>query len=954
MRDISHCPIKVCWERSEADPDEDTELAVFPRGNSVPSTKVLTFYRKGPFDIEARYLKPEGLPGRINPWIATFSTKNVPTDPRGDLTCVKLKTRLNLHGIMSFDSAYVEEVEEREETAPMDVDGEAAPAEAPAKKRRFKEQEAQMHAADKLVQDTEDRKNALEEYVYDTRGKLDDRYAPYVQPAERTKLLGMLQEGEDWLYSEEGEDATKSAYVGKLDALKAVRDPIVARYREAEERPRAIAELRTTLNEYMSKATSSDEKFDDRYTPYVQPAEKTKLLAMLQETPSKRFAHLDPKDKNAVVEKCATIQKWPEDQIARQAERPKNQDGLLKPVGVLKKKDEIIYFGIPIAIPILTKPKPKSDPPKHRHTKRDPDARPGNAIGSLKRSIDRTISDPDLETEKKYLNATLVDVNGTVGAEYLGEKHTFSATQLVAMYFARLCDPASHELKTAVSDVVVPIPGWYTDIQRRAIQDPAAIAGLDALRLISDTTATALSWGITKTDLPDPENPASSSSKALQFKTKYKIDVMSNPKATFRLAVGCERLKKVLSANTEAPLNVESIMNDVDAPSKLSRDEYEQLIAPVLERISGPLEQALAESGLTVDQIDAVEPIGGSTRIPAVHEAIARGATFACAFFSPTFRVREFHMRDISHYPIQVCWERSEGDPDEDTELTVFPRGNSVPSTKVLTFYRKGLFDIEARYVVPEALPGGINPWIATFSTKNVPADPRGDLTRARGDCIDGDAAPAEALAKKRRVKKIDVPFTSLATSLDPAVLEKFKEQEAQMHTTDKLVQDTEDPKNALEEYKTKLLAMLQEGEDWLYSEERQDATKSAYVGKLDVFKTIGDPIVARYREAEERPRAIAELRTTLNEYMSQVTSSDEKFAYLDRKDKNAVVEKCANIQKWLEDQIARQAERPKNQDGVLKPADTTPDPGAKQEKTQEAPPKAEEDIPGPPEMDVD
>ncbi|KAF9237354.1 hypothetical protein BU15DRAFT_76070 [Melanogaster broomeanus] len=122
-----------------------------------------------------------------------------------------------------------------------------------------------------------DRKSALEEYIYDTRGKLDDRYAPFVQPAEKTKLLAMLQEGEDWLYSEEGENATKSAYFGKLDALKAVGDPMVARYREAEERPRAIAELRTTLNEYMSEATSSDEKFDDRYAPYVQPAEKTML-----------------------------------------------------------------------------------------------------------------------------------------------------------------------------------------------------------------------------------------------------------------------------------------------------------------------------------------------------------------------------------------------------------------------------------------------------------------------------------------------------------------------------------------------------------------------------------------------------------------------------------------------------------------------------------------------------
>jgi len=178
--------------------------------------------------------------------------------------------------------------------------------------------------------DTEDRKNALEEYVYDTRGKLDDRYAPYVQPSEKEKLLAALQEAEDWLYTEEGEEASKSAYVSRLDSLKVLGDPIAFRYRESEERPRTISELRETFNNYMAQATSAEEK----------------------------YAHIDEKEKQSIVEKCATIQKWLDDQIARQSERPKNVDPVLKGADILKKKDEIIYF----ATPILSKPKPK--PPK--------------------------------------------------------------------------------------------------------------------------------------------------------------------------------------------------------------------------------------------------------------------------------------------------------------------------------------------------------------------------------------------------------------------------------------------------------------------------------------------------------------------------------------------------------------------------------------------------------------
>ncbi|KAL4078244.1 heat shock protein 70 family [Scleroderma yunnanense] len=731
-----------------------------------------------------------------------------------------------------------------------------------------------------------------------------------------------------------------------------------------------------------------------------------------------------------------------------------------------------------------------------------------NTIGSLKRLIGRSPNDPELEIEKKFLNASLVDVNGTVGAEvtYLGERQRFSATQLVAMYFGKLRDTTANELRTPVSDFVIAVPGWYTDIQRRAIQDAAAIAGMNILRVINDSTAVALGYGITKTDLPDADHPRhimfvdvghSSMSVsviafskgqlvvkgtgydhhlggrnidyallqhfAAEFKEKYRIDVLSSQKATFRLAVGCERLKKILSANTEAPLNVESIMNDIDASSKLSRDNYEALIAPVLERIAAPLQDALAESGLTIDQIDSVELVGGTTRVPAVRariqaalngkalsttvnqdEACARGATFACAFFSPTFRVREFSIKDTNHYPIKVSWDRASGDPDEDTELVVFPRGNSVPSTKVLTFYRKEGFEVHAEYAEPNTLPGGINPWVARFTAKSVPPDPSGDFTCVKIKTrlnlhgimgfeaayaelveereepapmeVDGGAAENAPPKKKRAIKKIDVPFIVGATSLDQSVIEKLRELEAQMHATDKLVQDTEDRKNALEEYvydmrgkledryaafvrpeeKEKLLHMLQEAEDWLYSEEGEDANKSAYVAKLDALKTIGDPIVARYRETEERPRDISQLRQTINEYLAQATSQEEKYAHIVDKDKQAVIEKCVTIQKWLDDQVARQAERPKNEDPVLKSAEIvkkreeliyfaipiltkpkpkpvkmestptgtpnggqtpqsgtqTPDPGARQQPQGEAPPRADEETP--PEMDVD
>ncbi|GLB45075.1 putative heat shock protein 70 family protein [Lyophyllum shimeji] len=656
-----------------------------------------------------------------------------------------------------------------------------------------------------------------------------------------------------------------------------------------------------------------------------------------------------------------------------------------------------------------------------------------NTIGSLKRLIGRKFTDPEIqEIEKQFINATLVDVDGNVGVEvnYLGEKQRFSATQLVAMFFAKLRDIAAMELKTGVQDVVIAVPGWYTDAQRRATLDAAAIAGLTTLRLINDTTATALGYGITKSDLPEAENPRhvafvdighASLSVAIvafskgqliikstaydrnlggrdidmalvkhfaeEFKTKYKIDVMSNPKAVFRLGAGCEKLKKVLSANTESVLNVENIMADVDASSFLTREQFEALIADTLDRIPAPLQRAVADSGLTVEQLDAIELVGGSTRIPAVRqrilsafpgkslsttlnqdEAIARGATFACAQLSPVFRVRDFAIQDITPYPIKVQWNPEPTDQDEDKELLVYPKGNNIPSTKILSFYRKDTFDIEAVYAEPESLPRGIDPWISKFTAKQVPPDPKGDVTlvkvktrlnlhgtlsfeqayveeveeKEEPAAMDVDQAEPTPPKKKRIVRKKDIPFVTTSTSLDKARLEQWKEQENQMYASDKLVMDTEERKNALEEYvydmrgkledryapyvqpaeKEKLLVALQQAEDWLYSEEGEDATKSAYISRLDELKTLGDPITFRYKEAEERPRAIAQLRETLNNYMSQATSGEEKYAHIEEKDKQAVVEKVATVQKWLEDQIVRQSERPKNVEPVLTSAE--------------------------------
>ncbi|MCJ1408463.1 adenyl-nucleotide exchange factor sse1 [Ptychographa xylographoides] len=415
-----------------------------------------------------------------------------------------------------------------------------------------------------------------------------------------------------------------------------------------------------------------------------------------------------------------------------------------------------------------------------------------NTVGSLKRLAGRSIDDPDVQVEREYVSANLVDVSGQVGAEvsYLGKKETFTATQLVSMYLNKIKAIASAELKLPVSDIVMSVPPWFTDRQRRSIVDATEIAGLKLLRLINDTTATALGYGITKLDLPTAEekprrvcfvdighstyscsivefkkgelavkstacdrhfggrdfDKAIVDHFAKEFKEKYKIDIYSNSKAMVRVKAAAEKMKKILSANAQAPISIESLMNDVDVSGMMKRDDLEELLKPLLERATAPLEQALSEAKLKVEDIDAIEMIGGCTRVPSLKdriskffgkglsftlnqdEAVARGCAFGCAILSPVFRVRDFSIHDIVNYPIEFNWEQSPDIPDEDTSLTVFNKGNVMPSTKILTFYRKQPFDLEARYVKPEMLPGKMSPWIGRFSVKGVKADAKDDF----------------------------------------------------------------------------------------------------------------------------------------------------------------------------------------------------------------------------------
>lgn len=391
---------------------------------------------------------------------------------------------------------------------------------------------------------------------------------------------------------------------------------------------------------------------------------------------------------------------------------------------------------------------------------------PKSTISQIKRLIGRKFADPDMEKDLKMLpleTSEGPDGGILIHLKFLEEIHKFTPVQIMSMLFAHLKTTTERDLEVPISNCVIGIPSYFTDLQRRAYLDAAKIVGLEPLRLIHDCTATALSYGIYKTafqsrsptyvafvDIGHCDTQVciaafeSEKMKILshtfdrslggrdfdevlfthfagKFKEQYSMDVYSNAKACIRLRAACEKLKKVLSANLEAPLNIECLMDEKDVKGFITRDEFENLAARLLDDIYIPCHRALVDAGLSAEKISSVELVGSGSRIPAISsllnslfnrepsrklnasECVARGCALQCAMLSPAYRVREYEVQDIIPFSIGLLSDN--GPISAGSDGVLFPSGQTIPANTVVTLRQTNLFHLEACYVDLNELP---------------------------------------------------------------------------------------------------------------------------------------------------------------------------------------------------------------------------------------------------------
>jgi molecular chaperone DnaK len=401
-----------------------------------------------------------------------------------------------------------------------------------------------------------------------------------------------------------------------------------------------------------------------------------------------------------------------------------------------------------------------------------------NTIFSIKRFIGHEFAEDKIQEASSKMPYKVIQAvsSSAVEVEVMGKRYT--PQQISAMILQKLKADAEAYLGEKVTQAVITCPAYFNDAQRQATKDAGTIAGLEVLRIINEPTASALAYGSDKAsdhtilvfdlgggtfdvsilELGDGvyEVKASSGDANLggdnfderiigwmiaEFKRDSGIDLAKDKMALQRLKEAAEKAKIELSSMVSTNINLPFITADQTGPKHLdltlTRAKFDELTAELVEATMGPTRQALSDSGLKPAQINKVILVGGSTRIPAVQdairkffdkepdrsvnpdEAVALGAAIQAGVLGG--EVKDVLLLDVT--PLSLGIETLGG-----VFTKLIERNTTIPTSKsqVFSTAADGQTQVEIHVLQGEREMSTDNKSLGRFQLSGIPAMPRG------------------------------------------------------------------------------------------------------------------------------------------------------------------------------------------------------------------------------------